>query len=102
MEAHQLMDTATFLQIAERFGVPVAFAVIMVLLLLYFANQHRAERGEWREFLENQIGTWKETIEAESKLNRGAISELSKVVSGLGESFAYLEGKLTGKRSNRK
>lgn len=80
-----------FMEIAERFGVPVAFAIIMVLLLIWFSSQHRAERGEWRT-----------TVENESKLTREAIDHLRAGFVELAESFAFLNGQMGGKRKRKK
>lgn len=73
--------------IVERFGIPFAFALLMVALLIWFASQHRAERTEWRE-----------TMISEGRLNRDALGELSKVVNSLAVSVAYSSGKSGRKR----
>jgi low affinity Fe/Cu permease len=84
-------NAALFMDIAERFGVPVAFAVIMVLLLVWFASQHRSERGEWRQMMEY-----------ESRLTREAIESLRSGLGELAEAFAFIDGKLGGKRKLKK
>lgn len=81
------VDPTIILHVAERFGVPVAFAIIMVLLLVWFSSQHRGERGEWRDLMER-----------EGKLNRDALSELSKAVNNLAVFSAYSDGKAGRRR----
>lgn len=66
------MDLTVFLQLADHFGVPVAFAILMYFLLIHRDNKHSDERKEWREF-----------VQGENALNRATIDKLSDVVSNI-------------------
>ena len=84
-----MIDLPFILQVAERLGVPVAMVIVMVLLLLRFSAEHRNERGEWREIMSE-----------ESRLNRLALGELSKAVSNIAMSAAFLDGKAGRRRKS--
>jgi hypothetical protein len=102
MDAPMVLDAGTYISLVKEIGVPATFALITVALLVWFAKQHRAERSEWRDMMQSEIRNWRETMEADSKLTREAITSLRSGLSELAESFAWLDGKISGGRKRRK
>ena len=88
-----LENPTILMDMVKELGIPAAFAVLMYLLVVGFAKQHRSERSEWRDMMA-----------VENQLTRNALKELRDGLGQLAESVAFLDGKmgLAKKKPRRK
>ena len=66
-----------FVALLEAFGLPIMFLLLMIYLFIKFTDQHRKERGEFREDIKDSVNKYHES----SKETTHVIRELSTVIN---------------------